>query len=118
MLESSCTTLQQCSAGLPCVRPCRNAGVASCLQVVVDTAEAGKALLARGRLRSRVTLIPLDNVRPWACQGLRFCNPLHAAGSSSPAQHARLCLSGCMPHDHAVSCEMDSLTSPTSSTPC
>lgn len=35
-----------------------------CLQVVVDTAEAGKALLARGRLRNRVTLIPLDKVLP------------------------------------------------------
>lgn len=32
-------------------------------QVVVDTAEAGKALLARGKLRNRVTLIPLDKVR-------------------------------------------------------
>lgn len=32
-------------------------------QVVVDTAEAGKALLARGRLRNRVTLVPLDKMR-------------------------------------------------------
>lgn len=29
----------------------------------MDTAEAGKALLARGKLRNRVTLIPLDKVR-------------------------------------------------------
>jgi hypothetical protein len=43
-----------------------------CLQVVVDTAEAGKALLARGKLRSRVTLIPLDKVRVLPC-------PLQAA---------------------------------------
>ena len=44
-----------------------------CLQVVVDTAEAGKALLARGKLRSRVTLIPLDKVPALPC-------PLQAAG--------------------------------------
>lgn len=29
----------------------------------MDTAEAGKALLARGKLRNRVTLIPLDKVQ-------------------------------------------------------
>lgn len=50
------------------------------LQVVVDTAEAGKALLARGKLRSRVTLIPLDKVR--------VVMPLPVAGSCHHALHA------------------------------
>ena len=58
-------------------------GVTWCLQVVVDTAEAGKALLARGRLRSRVTLIPLDKVWP-------YLRPLQAAGFKRRASHAVL----------------------------
>lgn len=32
--------------------------------VVVETAEVGKALLQRGQLRKRVTLIPLDKINP------------------------------------------------------
>jgi hypothetical protein len=70
------------SLGLSCARPCQKPGVGGtlnpanlCLQVVVDTAEAGKALLARGRLRSRVTLIPLDKVRASSCP----CTPQRSA---------------------------------------
>ena len=33
------------------------------LQVVVDTEATAKALLARGRLRARVTIIPLNKAR-------------------------------------------------------
>jgi len=34
------------------------------LQVVVDTEATAKALLSRGQLRNRVTIIPLNKARP------------------------------------------------------
>jgi structural maintenance of chromosome 2 len=40
-------------------------------QVVVETAEAGKALLKNGRLQQRVTLIPLDKVSSSTVDGAR-----------------------------------------------
>ena len=46
------------------------------LQVVVDSAATGKALLANGKLRKRVTLIPLDKVQgPFCHERVRteFC---------------------------------------------
>ena len=46
-----------------------------CLQVVVDDAQTAKSLLERGGLRKRVTIIPLDKVRPKVLNN-RPCRPL------------------------------------------
>lgn len=51
-------------------------------QVVVDTEATAKALLAKGQLRSRVTIIPINKVRPHpdacGCESSGHCAPPEA----------------------------------------
>lgn len=58
------------------------------LQVVVDSAETAKALLSRGQLRNRVTIIPLDKV---ATSGVPD-HAKHAAARMAPGGAARVAL--------------------------
>jgi len=60
------------------------------LQVVVDDASCAQALLEKGRLTQRVTIIPLDKVR-WVICGsaaIMCALPLDLASNMHPTLHS------------------------------
>ena len=74
----------------PAEAPSRSQAPESCdqpaLQVVVDSEQTAKALLSKGRLRNRVTIIPLNKVGPAHHPSASFCHfhTLHMPSQSSP----------------------------------